>query len=189
MNTPKNKRKLVVTSLLALVFTVMQVVGYQISMIYGTSVHQSDFFQNINILSMGQALLLGIVEFPLWCLVLYVLFSKLENMKDSRLVFSRKMRFLLWCTTFILLLICWLPCFLAGYPGFYNYDSFNQVPQALYEEVPYSAHHPLLHTLLMGKIIAFGYHRGETLNDGIVLHSIFQMLVCAACFSYFVIYI
>lgn len=65
MNIKRNKRKLVITSLLALVFTAMQVVGYQISMIYGTSVHQSDFFQNINVLSIGQALLLVVVAFPL----------------------------------------------------------------------------------------------------------------------------
>lgn len=189
MNIKRNKRKIVIVSLLALMFTVMQVTGYQISMIYGTSVHQSDFFQNINVLSEGQAVLLGIVEFPLWCLILYVLFSRLENQKDSRLVLSHKTVFLLWSTFFIILLICWFPCFLAGYPGFYNYDAFNQVPQAMFEAVPYNTHHPLLHTLLMGKIVGLGFQFRSILNDGIALHSIFQMGVCAACFSYFVIYI
>lgn len=189
MNIRLNKRKLFITFLLALSFTVMQIAGYQISMIYGTSVHQADIFQKINVLTAGQAILVGLVELPVWCIILYVLFSLLENRKDSQHIFPGRNILIIWLISLSLLLICWTPCFLAGYPGFYNYDAFNQLPQALYEEVPYSAHHPLLHTLLMGKIIAFGYHHGVNLNDGIALHSIFQMFVCAACFSYFITYI
>lgn len=184
-----DKRRFVVTSLLGLLFTAMQVIGYQISMRYNTSVHQSEFFQNIGVLPTKHAFLLSLVEFPIWCIILCFLFTMLERVTYIDKKFSPKRVFLLWGSTAVFLFICWIPCFLAGYPGFYNYDAMNQVPQALYAEVPYSAHHPLLHTLLMGKIIAFGYHHGINLNDGIALHSIFQMTVCAIAFAYLIYFI
>lgn len=189
MKTVLNKRKWSVVAVVAFFFTVMQITGYQISMSYNTTVHQSDLFRNIGVLSAGWVALLAVVEFPIWCVLIYVAFTLLERTKHSSQVYSEKRMLLLWGLVTVLLFVCWIPCFKAAYPGFYNYDAFNQVPQALYEEVPYSAHHPLLHTLVMGKIISFGYHHGETLNDGIVLHSIFQMAVCAVVFAYLVCYI
>jgi len=189
--TLKNKSKLFLISLLAFLFTAMQVVGYQISMFYQTTFHQSAFFQSIGILTPGQALLFFLIALPIWCIIIYFIFTFLEKLPTCKTYYSDKFSHFIWPVTAIFLFLCWIPCFLAGYPGFYNYDAFNQVPQALYEEVPYSAHHPLLHTLVMGKIIAFGYHFGGdvSLNDGIALHSIFQMTFCAVVFGYCIAYI
>lgn len=189
MKAYMNIKKSAIVALLAFLFTVMQIAGYQISMYYHTTVHRSTFFQSIGMLSVVQVMVLALIEFPLWYLLIGVLFRCLEGIKQISGTYGRRQIFVLWISITIVLFICWLPCLLAAYPGFYNYDSFSQVPQALYEEVPYSAHHPLLHTLLMGKIIAFGYHHGETLNDGILLHSIFQMVVCAIVLAYLVCYI
>lgn len=184
-----NKRKVVVIVTLSFLFTVMQITGYQISMVYGTSVHQSAFFQKIGVLSNAQCILFAAIEFLLMNLILYFLFTLLERLKAPQPELGRKKSILLWVVMSVLLFVCWIPCFLAGYPGFYNYDAFSQVPQALYEEVQYSAHHPLVHTLIMGKIIAFGYHHGVDLNDGIALHSILQMAFCAMIFSYILCYL
>ncbi len=180
------KKNTVIQIFLAFIFTTFQVTGYQISMRYGTTVHRSTFFQQIGVLSVGQTLLLFVAELFIWYGILYFLFRKLEGIRPGKDFFSKRQYSVIWFASALLLFLCWIPCLLAGYPGFYNYDAFNQVPQALYEEVPYSAHHPLLHTLLMGKIIAFGYHMGDssTLNDGIFLHSIFQMFLCAVSFGY-----
>lgn len=183
------KRKVIVTGVLAFLFTVMQVLGYQISMQYGTTVHQSDFLQNIGVLSPAQCIVLAVVEFAVWHIFLLLLFTVLEKIRVPETVDFKRKLFLLWPLAAVLLFICWIPCFRAVYPGFHNYDAMSQVPQALYEDVKYSAHHPLLHTLLMGKIIAFGYHHGVDINDGIALHSVFQMSVCAIAFAYMICYV
>lgn len=184
-----SKRKATVSIILSFLFTVMQITGYQISGLYHTSVHQSSFFRSITVLSISQCIFLIVTEFVLWIIIINLLFTLLESMKVPEIKHTKRKNTLLWLLISFLLFICWVPCFLAGYPGFYNYDAFSQVPQALYEEVQYSAHHPLIHTLVMGKIIAFGYHHGVDLNDGIALHSIFQMTFCAIVFSYVICYI
>ncbi len=186
-----HKRKTILQIVLAFIFTTFQVAGYQISMTYNTTVHRSAFFQRIGRLSAGQALILFAMEFFICFGAIRFLFKVLDGIPSGTVTFSRKQASLLWMVSSVLLFFCWIPCLLAGYPGFCNYDAFNQIPQALYEEVPYSAHHPLLHTLLMGKLINFGYHLGgsNTLNDGIILHSIFQMMVCSASFGYVICHI
>ena len=184
-----NTKKSAIVALLAFLFTIMQITGYQISMYYHTTVHRSMFFQNIGMLSVVQLIILALIEFPLWYLLIYGLFKYLERIKQISGTYGRRQILVAWISISIGLFLCWLPCLLAAYPGFYNYDSFSQVPQALYKEVPYSAHHPLLHTLIMGKIIAWGYHQGGSLNDGILLHSIFQMVVCATALAYLVCYV
>lgn len=187
----RKKQKTMAVSILAALFAILQVTGYQISMYYHTTVHRSAFFQKIGMLSAAQcvpAFLLVFMVLFVMLLLLFTLLEKLELQYETKSD-SRKNSVLLWMLTAVLLFLCWLPCYAAGYPGFYNYDAFSQVPQVLYAEVPYSAHHPLLHTLLMGKIIAFGYHHGTDLNSGIALHSICQMIVCASAFSYVVCYI
>ena len=49
---------------------------------------------------------------------------------------------------FLLCILCWLPYFLYQYPGIMTPDSINQLEQVLHV-IPYSNHHPFLHTLLI----------------------------------------
>lgn len=183
------KRKAVMAVVLSLLFSVMQVTGYQISMHLGTSVHQSDFFQKIGVLSVPQCMGVAVAAFAFWCAVIYGLFTLLEKARTFTVELSRKKEVAIWIVVAGLLFLCWFPYFLAAYPGFYNYDAMVQVPQAIYEEVQYSTHHPLLHTLFVGKLIAFGHSLRGNFNDGIVLHSVVQMLVCAVALAYMVVYV
>ncbi|MBQ7920016.1 MAG: hypothetical protein IJ324_08775 [Lachnospiraceae bacterium] len=74
---------------------------------------------------------------------------------------------------------------MACYPGCYNYDAIGQIPQAMYDEVPYNTHHPLLHTLIMGKIMKWAIElTGLDLSFAILVYCIFQMLVCSVILSY-----
>ena len=50
--------------------------------------------------------------------------------------------------TFLILIICQLPVFLAVYPGFFCYDAQDEVNEVLTRT--FSTHHPLLHVLLLG---------------------------------------
>lgn len=184
-------RKNVIAAVLAALLATLEVSGYQISMNYQTTVHQSAFFQKMGILSVTQCIAVYFLTTVVIFVTVRLLFSILEKAEKTSAEERRflKKDFALWLFLTILLFLCWMPCYLADYPGFYNYDAFSQIPQVLYDEVPYNAHHPLIHTLLMGKIISFGYYHGVDLNSGIALHSICQMGFCASAFSFVICYI
>ena len=187
------KRKVIIASILALLLAAMQIVGWQISMDYGSSVHQSKFFQDIGMLEGWQCLLAGSIEWVILSILIYLLFSRLEqrskiiagkhapSMAGSAITFTR----FIWPVSFLLLFAVWMIFLWGCYPGFYNYDVGNQLPQFLYEEVAYNAHHPLLHTLIEGSIVALGYRiYNIDLTFGVFLYNAFQMMVCATCLSY-----
>lgn len=182
-----DKKTVTGSVVLSLAFTIMQIAGYQISMFYGTSVHRSDFFQSIGVLTLPQCFLLGIGEFALWFVILYALFLLLDKLsgKTSEIQSVAYTHPLLWPGIALLLFLCWIPALMACYPGCYNYDAIGQVPQAMYEEVSYNTHHPLLHTLVMGKIMTWAIKlTGNDLSFGIYIYCIFQMLVCSVILAY-----
>lgn len=49
----------------------------------------------------------------------------------------------------IILFLCWLPVFLAVYPGFFAYDATDELQEVLTGQ--YVTRHPLLHVLMLGK--------------------------------------
>lgn len=165
--------------ILSFLLTAMQLVGYHLSMKYQTTVHTFGLFSHMGILKGWQYILLGMVEFVGWNLALSLLFRYLEKRAESEDA-KLKMR---WWLLAPALFLCWLPSLYACYPGFFNYDAIGQLPQVLYDEVPYSTHHPLLHTLILGKIMKAGYTvSGGNLQTGLLFYSLFQMGVCAIVF-------
>lgn len=172
---------------LSLVLTGMQLTGFHISMKYQTSVHTAKIFEYM---FERPALLLvwGIAEFLIFYVLLRLAFTALERYSHTTAWTHFAIPRLCWGIVGAILLLCWLPCLLASYPGFFNYDVSGQLPQAMYSTSQYNSHHPLLHTLIMGKIIAWGYQiSGQTsLTIGILLHSLFQMLLCSVMFTYYV---
>lgn len=187
------KRKAVIIGILSLLLTFLQIAGWQISMDYGSSVHQSDFFQKIGPLEPWQCIVWGILEFTFFCLFFYFLFSKLEKRQNVVELpqFSRKadtktfLGILTWPLIFLVLYGIWLFLLWGCFPGYYNYDTGNQLVQVLYDEVPYNAHHPLLHTLFSGGLITLGYRIDSTnLVLGVFIVNAVQMFISALCFTY-----
>lgn len=79
----------------------------------------------------------------------------------------------------ILMFLCWLPCYLAYYPGIFAYDIELQTMEAL-GMIPYSRFHPPLHTFIWD--IFLGIEQGLNIN-ALVLYSVFQMLLFAFAFT------
>lgn len=179
-----------VTILSALV-TLMQTIGWQLSMKYHTSVHGSALLQKIGVLDTWQLVLAGVLEFWFLTMLFYGLFTRLEKNHGFRAKSGHAGKdWLLWAGVGLLLYGVYLVFLYGCYPGFYNYDVGNQIPQVLYEEVPFSAHHPVLHTLLEGGIIALGYRiHGADLTLGVFLYCAFQMAVCTVFFTYSVYFL
>lgn len=83
---------------------------------------------------------------------------------------------------FLLLLILWVPVILLCYPGNLCYDFLGQAEQGL-GMTGYSAHHPLLHTLIAGGIIRLGRLLTGSADAGLFLYTLLQAVVLAAALA------
>ena len=77
------------------------------------------------------------------------------------------------------ILVCWLPVWLAYYPGLWNYDPW-QADQVI--SGVYSKHHPLLHTLLLGNCYRLALEHGNA-SLAPVLYSAVQGGICSMVFA------
>lgn len=82
--------------------------------------------------------------------------------------------------TTLLIMLFWLPIYLAYYPGAFCYDAWCQLNWEL------SKFHPVLHTFFMEICIYLGAIISD--NVGIVVYALAQMTLCALAFSYIVNY-
>lgn len=87
---------------------------------------------------------------------------------------------LCFALSLLTMLVCWLPGYLAYYPGICAYDMPIQVGQIVSGN--YGTHHPLAHTLLIGAFMKLGSVMGDV-NIGIALYTAFQMLCLALTFA------
>lgn len=82
-----------------------------------------------------------------------------------------------------ILLIFWLPAYLALFPGIFGYDAPNQMQQIL-GEIPYSSHHPVFHTLILGLFMKGGNAVFGTYNGGVALFCAFQGLAVSGSIAF-----
>lgn len=95
-----------------------------------------------------------------------------------------------WVYFFVMLavlLIMWLPALLALYPGIYAYDASWQYD--MYVQGKVTAHHPVIHTYLVGWLIDTVYRATGAFNKGILANTLAQELLmglgCAYIFYEF----
>ncbi len=117
--------------------------------------------------------------------VLSSVLLKLEELAQARSVresrwnkqcYPKKTFGLVW----VVLFLCWIPAWLAYYPGICSYDITIQMGQVA--GGTYNTHHPLAHTLLFGAFWNLGRLVGNV-NFGVGLYSLLQMLMLAAAFA------
>lgn len=80
------------------------------------------------------------------------------------------------------ILVCWLPGFLAYYPGICAYDTPVQMGQIL--EGYMIDHHPIMHTLVLKLCIMLGKQLGWSLNGGMAIYIVLQMMLLAGALSF-----
>ncbi|MDE6604017.1 MAG: hypothetical protein K2K90_18100 [Lachnospiraceae bacterium] len=89
--------------------------------------------------------------------------------------------------SFLFLLLCWLPVFLAVYPGFFVYDAQDEYIQVATRA--FSTHHPLVHVLLLGGMICGIHKLTDSYNLGIACYMVFQMVLAAGVFTFLFSYL
>lgn len=89
-----------------------------------------------------------------------------------------------WLFGFVFLVLCWIPVWLAFWPGIFVSDSVTQFYQ--YYDDQFSAHHPLLHTLLMGACVVAGIDADPEgySNLGVAIYSVVQIVLLAALLAW-----
>lgn len=86
---------------------------------------------------------------------------------------------------FLCCLLCWLPYYLYQYPGIMTPDSINQLEQIL-GVVPFSNHHPWVHTLVFGLFYHIGYALTKNMVIAVSVYTFFQMCLLAGSVAYFI---
>ena len=106
--------------------------------------------------------------------------NKLKNLKYKirSLLSSKYCQF----TLFFFICICWLPTFIAFFPGIFNYDGPSQIVSFFRNDV--SSHHPIIHTLLLSFLYEIGSCLFKYPTQGTVICTLFQMFAMALIFSY-----
>lgn len=185
----KKYREWIITGILGGMVAFMAVYGWQASMKYGTFLLQAEIWKRIGRLSGAGCVLTFAVLFPFFTVLFHFGYSRLSNRKKKEIPKFTWKSWQQWLLAGGILYGCYLTLLICCYPGFYNYDMGNQLPQIMYPEVPFTAHHPLLHTIVGGGIITIGYHlRSVDLTFGVFLYNAVQMAICAACFSYAIVF-
>lgn len=85
---------------------------------------------------------------------------------------------------FFCCILCWLPYYLYQYPGIMTPDSINQFEQVL-GLIPYSNHHPWVHTMVFGLFYRLGYVLTGDMVSAVSVYTLFQICLLAgsvACF-------
>ncbi len=88
-------------------------------------------------------------------------------------------RFLLY---WLLLMLCWLPQWIARFPGVVTGDAGRAIQQFFYETVR-TADHPYGYTLLLGGVLQAGLWLGSG-NAGVALFIALQMLFLSGVFAF-----
>ena len=81
----------------------------------------------------------------------------------------------------------YMPLFLSQWPGNFIYDAKYQIQNVI--EGYYFTHHPLIHTLMMGKAYEFGQKFMGSASAGFQFYTLAQMLILTASFAYLLLYL
>lgn len=115
----------------------------------------------------------------------YLLFFLFYYLKKYRLTEeSTPLRFLP-LVSFLFCFLCRLPYFLYEFPGIMTPDSINQFEQVL-GLVPYSNHHPFVHTLLIGFFYRIGRLFTSDISAAVSVFTLFQMLFMSFTAAYLI---
>lgn len=77
----------------------------------------------------------------------------------------------------LILLICWMPAWLSVFPGAFAYDAYSEWEQIKNGMI--TAHHPVIHVLLLGGLTEGLHSLTGSYNAGIAVYTFLQMFILA----------
>lgn len=116
-----------------------------------------------------------------WLLVKYLP----ERERVKLFPIGDKVRKPVFWVMFLLIMLAWLPYYLACFPGLYVYDAATQVHYAL-GLCEVNSFHPLIHTYWLSGMMLLGQKVFSGYAVGYALYTLSQMVVMSLCFAYVV---
>ena len=181
----KSKRERIVSIIVAVIFAVLEVIGYSIS-----NYNSLDgIIGSKGILFKAISKFIGCV-IVFYTIVIYLydkILSRIKLKEDSKIrkYFTDNKRSLFIVA--LILFIAYLPHFLYNFPGMYTTDSLSEMTCGLDNVKSFSNHHPVFHIFIIYGCINLGKLLGGA-YIGIAIYSILQMLFVAFTFSYVIKY-
>lgn len=169
MKISLDKRKSIYFYIFSLIFSTQLVLGYFLQ-------YKNVFFDNLklSLLEIGATIIISLLLFFIVILADALIKNKNKNIKEN---VSTKSKFLKY---FCIILICWLPAYVAFFPGIFSYDA----PFQLYAKRSTMMHHPFLHTMLIKGCFKIGEGLLHKPTIGLVLYTTIQALIMAFVFAY-----
>ena len=169
-----NKRKLIFSAVFAFFLGLSFFLGYQLR---NTGMTTPGFAGKLSVCAKG--LLLGFVFLPF----VETLFAFADSMMQKK----AKETSLKWKPSRMLLIswgiifVCWIPVFLAYFPGIMSYDSNRQFTEA-YGAIFWDLQ-PIFHTLMIRGALLLGQAMGGY-EWGVAIYSLLQMLVLSFAIAF-----
>lgn len=156
--------------------------------LFGISLDMGYQFQNMGytlpgLKGKGIIIIVGFCLSVLFLPVTYRLFRLAEIFPSERKIEVKKTKCIkVFFISFAVLLVCWLPVFLAFFPGVMSYDFNRQSQEALRGYIWFYEYQPLSHTFLIRQFLLMGVRAGD-ISVGVAAYSVFQSLILSAAIS------
>lgn len=83
----------------------------------------------------------------------------------------------------VFFLICWLPCFIADFPGGFRFDATGELYQTVYG---YDGNYPLLHSVIVTRLLSTIYNITGSYNAGVAIYVIIQMIMISCMYMHII---
>ncbi len=83
----------------------------------------------------------------------------------------------------VFLLLCWLPCFIADFPGGFRYDAMGELYQI---KNGYNGNYPLLHSVIITRLLPFCFNLTGSYNTGIAVYVTAQMIMISCMYAHII---
>ena len=193
-----NKKKNIFLVLMAIVISVFTIICKSYS-----------YDNTLNVIySSNVQIIKTVLFFVGYILIYYALFKKISILKLDLSVFKKKTKFIVdkinkhpIITSFILIMLMWLPWMIISYPGLSNADTMDQLNQFFHQDnswtiktinllspdVYINKHHSVFHTVVLGVIFKLG-NELVSYRFGAAIFVFLQVLLLAGSFSFLIKY-
>lgn len=170
----KDKRRTIFALLTGIVFSLFLNIGYTLNEFDKLPLSNLLFWISIIILSF-------ILSFLCFIILGFKGFSFLKNNAGTEMTVKKRKLIILCSVTFML--VSWLIQLIGVYPGFFNYDAPQQ--WLMYAESAVTAHHPVIHTYLVGLCLHLSFLVWKSALPGCFIYLCIQMLITVYAYSSF----
>ncbi len=85
--------------------------------------------------------------------------------------------------TALILCVAYVPFLILSYPGNLCWDVIGQIEQVIFD-TGYSAHHPIVHTLIVGGFVQLGEVLFQSYEIGLFMYMLFQLLLFVSALAW-----